>query len=84
MKFDFDPRDAPGVIKMVAIMKAFSESKRDPSMAAICATVREALTGEEIANLPPAPEIPGEGKVSDDAVIRWAGFLLWASLRGEL
>jgi hypothetical protein len=84
MKFDFDPRDAAGVFKMVAIMKAFSESKSDPSMAAICATVREALTAEEIANLPPAPEIPGEGKVSDDAVIGWAGFLLWASLRGEL
>jgi hypothetical protein len=84
MKFDFDPREAPGVVKMVAIMKAFNESKRDPSMAAICAVVREALAAEEIAKLPPPPEVPGEGKISDDPLIGWAGFLLWASLRGDL
>jgi hypothetical protein len=69
---------------MLAVMKAFSESKRDPSMAAINAIVREALTAEEIAGLPPAPEVPGEGKVSDNPVIAWSAFLLWASLSGEL
>jgi hypothetical protein len=42
------------------------------------------LTPEELAGLPPAPEVPGEGKVSDDPVIAWSAFLLWASLRGEL
>jgi hypothetical protein len=84
MKFDFDPTQSPGVVKMLAVMRAFSESKRDPSIAAIYATAREALTREELAGLPPAPEIPGEGKVSDDPVIGWCGFLLWASLRGEL
>ncbi len=63
---------------------AFSESKRDPSLAAINAIVREALTPEEIAGLPPAPEVPGEGKISDNPVIAWSAFLFWASLRGEL
>ena len=84
MKFDFDPREAPGVVKMLAVMKAFSESQQDPSIGAICATAHQALTRDELANLPPAPEVPGEGKVSDDRVIGWAAFLLWASLRGEL
>ncbi|MBV8055324.1 MAG: hypothetical protein JO071_08810 [Deltaproteobacteria bacterium] len=84
MKFDFDPSQSPGVIKMLAVMKAFSESKRDPSIAAICTIVREALTPEELAGLPRAPEVPGEGKVSDNPVIAWSAFLLWASLRGEL
>ncbi len=84
MKFDFDPSQAPGVVKMLAVMKAFSESKRDPTIAAICAIVRQALTPEELAGLPPAPEVPGEGKVSADPVIAWSAFLLWASLRGEL
>jgi hypothetical protein len=84
MKFDFDPREAPGVVKMLAVMKALGESKQDPGIAAICATARQALTADEIANLPPAPEVPGEGKVSDDPVIAWAAFLLWASLRGEI
>jgi hypothetical protein len=84
MKFEFDPSQSPGVVKMLAVMRAFSESKRDPSMAAICAIVREALTPDELTSLPPAPEVPGEGKVSDDPVIGWSAFLLWASLRGEL
>ena len=84
MKFDFDPSKAPGVVKMLAVMKAFSEAKRDPSISAICTIVREALTPEELSTLPPAPEVPGEGKLSDDPVIAWSAFLLWASLRGEL
>ena len=84
MKFDFDPSQSPGVVKMLAVMRAFSESKHDPSIGAINAIVREALTPEELAGLPPAPEVPGEGKVSDDPVIAWSAFLLWASLRGEL
>ena len=84
MKFDFDPSQSPGVVKMLAVMKAFSEAKREPSMAAIHTIVRQALTAEELAGLPPAPEVPGEGKISDDPVIAWSGFLLWASLRGEL
>jgi len=84
MKFDFDPSQAPGVVKMLAVMKAFSEAKRDPSITAINTIVREALTPEELRSLPPAPEVPGEGKVSDDPVIAWCGFLLWAALRGEL
>jgi hypothetical protein len=84
MKFNFDPSRSPGVVKMLAVMRAFSESKRDPGMATINAIVREALTPDDLAGLPPAPEIPGEGKVSDDPVIAWSAFLLWASLRGEL
>jgi hypothetical protein len=84
MKFDFDPSEVPGVVKMLAVMRAFAEAKRDPSIAAIYAIVRQALTPEELADLPPAPEVPGEGKVSDDPVIAWSAFLLWASLRGEL
>jgi len=84
MKFDFDPSESPGVLKMLAVMKAFSESKRDPSIPAIYSIVREALTPEEIEELPPAPDVPGEGKVSDNPVIAWCAFLLWASLRGEL
>ncbi len=84
MKFDFDPTQSPGVVKMLGVMRAFNESKQEPSMAAICAIAREALTPEELRTLPPAPEIPGEGKVSDDPIIAWAAFLLWASLRGEL
>ena len=84
MEFDFDPNAAPGVVKMLAVMKAFTESKRDPGMAIVCAVMREALTGEEIACLPPAPEVPGEGKVSDAPLIAWSAFLLWASLRGDL
>lgn len=84
MKFDFDPSQSPGVVKMLAVMRAFSESKRDPSLAAISAIVHEALTSDEITRLPPAPEVPGEGKISNDPVIAWSAFLLWASLRGEL
>lgn len=84
MKFDFDPRQAPGVVKMLAVTKALAESKRDPSIAAICSLAREALTPEEIATLPQAPEIPGEGKISNDPLIAWSAFLLWASLRGEI
>jgi hypothetical protein len=84
MKFDFDPNAAPGVVKLLAVMKTFADSKRDPGMAVICAVMREALTGEEIAGLPRAPEVPGEGNVSDDPVIAWSAFLLWASLRGDL
>ena len=84
MKFEFDPSQAPGVVKMLAVMRAFAESKRDPSITLICGIVREALTPEEIATLPPAPEVPGEGKVSDDPVVAWSAFLLWASLRGDL
>jgi hypothetical protein len=84
MKFDFDPSQSPGVIKMLAVMRAFKESKRDPSIAAIYKIVHEALTPDELAGLPPAPEVPGEGKVSDDPVIAWSAFLLWAALRGEL
>jgi hypothetical protein len=84
MKFDFDPTQSPGVIKMLAVMRAFSESKRDPSLAAISMIIREALTPDEISELPPAPEVPGEGKMSNDPVIAWSAFLLWASLRGEL
>ncbi|MBV8771155.1 MAG: hypothetical protein JO166_02325 [Deltaproteobacteria bacterium] len=84
MKFDFDPSQSPGVVKMLAVMRAFSESKRDPSLAAISAVVREALTSDEISELPAAPEVPGEGKMSEDPVIAWSAFLLWASLRGEL
>jgi len=84
MKFDFDPNQAPGVVKMLAVVKAFNEAKREPTIAAIRAVVHEALTPEEVATLPPAPEVPGEGKLSDDRVIAWAGFLLWASLCGEL
>jgi hypothetical protein len=84
MKFDFDPTQSPGVIKMLAVMRAFSESKRDPSLAAISMIIREALTPDEISELPPAPEVPGEGKMSNDPVIAWSAFLLWGSLRGEL
>jgi len=84
MKFDFDPQKAPGVVKLLGVTKAFTEAKRDPTMAAICAIARKVLTAEEIAALPPGPEIPGEGKVSDDPVIAWSAFMLWASLRGEL
>jgi hypothetical protein len=84
MKFDFDPSQSPGVVKMLAVMKAFSESNRDPSMTTINAIVREALSADDLASLPPAPEVPGEGKISDDPVIAWSAFLLWASLRGEL
>jgi hypothetical protein len=84
MKFDFDPSQSPGVVKMLAVMRAFSESKSDPSMTAINAIVREALTAEELASLPAAPDVPGEGKLSADPVIAWTAFLLWALLRGEL
>jgi hypothetical protein len=84
MKFDFDPSQSPGVVKMLAVMKAFAESKQDPSIAAINEIAHKALSSEEIAGLPPAPEVPGEGKVSDDPVIAWSAFLLWAALRGEL
>jgi len=84
MKFDFDPQKAPGVVKMVGVMQALVEAKREPTISTICATARELLTPEEIAALPSAPEIPGEGKVSDDRVIAWSAFLLWASLRGDL
>ena len=84
MKFDFDPGQSPGVVKMLAVMKAFSESKREPSLAAIYSIVGQALTPEELAGLPPAPDVPGEGKISDDPVIAWSGFLLWAALRGDL
>jgi hypothetical protein len=84
MKFDFDPAAAPGVVKMLAVMRAFSESKREPTIAAICTIVRQALTADEVAGLPAAPEVPGEGKISEDPVIAWSAFLLWASLRGEL
>jgi hypothetical protein len=84
MKFDFDPSQSPGVVKMLAVMKAFSEASKEPSIAAINAIVRQALTPEEVAGLPPAPEVPGEGKLSDDPVIAWSAFLLWAALRGEL
>jgi hypothetical protein len=84
MKFDFDPSQSPGVVKMLAVMKAFSEASTEPSIAAINSIVRQALTPEEVAGLPPAPEVPGEGKLSDDPVIAWSAFLLWAALRGEL
>ena len=84
MKFDFDPSQSPGVVKMLAVMRAFRESKQEPSIPAICSVVRHALTSDELAGLPPAPEVPGEGKVSDDRVIAWSAFLLWAALRGEL
>jgi hypothetical protein len=84
MKFDFDPSQSPGVVKMLAVMRVFSESKQEPSIAAICAIVHETLTPEELASLPSPPEVPGEGKMSDDPVIAWSAFLLWASLRGEL
>jgi hypothetical protein len=84
MKFDFDPHKAPGVVKMIAVMQALVEAKREPSISTICAAARELLTPEEVAGLPAAPEIPGEGKVSDDPVIAWSAFLLWASLRGDL
>jgi hypothetical protein len=51
----------------------------------ICAAARKLLTPEEIAALPPAPEIPGEGRVCADGVITWSAFLLWPSLRdGDL
>ena len=84
MKFDFDPSQSPGVVKMLAVMRAFSESQREPSIGAINTIVRQALTPEEIAGLPLAPEVPGEGKLSDDPVIAWSAFLLWAALRGDL
>jgi hypothetical protein len=84
MKFDFDPSQSPGVVKMLAVMKAFRESKREPTIPAISMIVRQALTTDELAGLPPAPEVPGEGKMSDDLVIAWSAFLLWAALRGEL
>lgn len=84
MKFDFDPQKAPGVVKMVGVMQALVEAKREPSISTICAAARKLLTPEEIAALPQAPEIPGEGKVSDDRIIAWSAFLLWASLRGDL
>lgn len=84
MKFDFDPSQSPGVIKMLAVMRALNESKQEPSIVTICRVARDALTPEEVAGLPPAPEVPGEGKLSDDPVIAWSAFLLWASLRGEL
>jgi hypothetical protein len=84
MKFDFDLQRAPGVVKMVGVMRALVEAKREPNIFTICAAARQVLTPEEIAALPPAPEIPGEGKVSEDGVIAWSAFLLWASLRGDI
>jgi hypothetical protein len=84
MKFDFDPQKAPGVVKMVGVMQASLEAKQKSGIASICAAARKLLTLEELAALPPAPEIPGEGKVSEDPVIAWSAFLLWASLRGDL
>jgi hypothetical protein len=84
MKFDFDPQKVPGVVKMVGVMRALAEAKVDPGISTICAASRELLTPDEIAQLPPAPEVPGEGKVSSDPLIAWSAFLLWASLRGEL
>jgi hypothetical protein len=84
MKFDFDPQKIPGVVKMVGVMRALAEAKVDPSISTICAASRELLTPDEIAQLPQAPEVPGEGKVSSDPLIAWSAFLLWASLRGEL
>ena len=84
LKFDFDPEKAPGVVKMLGVMKTFAEAKRELTLGTICAVAREVLTPEEIAALPPAPEVPGEGKVSDDPVFAWSAFLLWASLRGDL
>jgi hypothetical protein len=84
MKFDFDPQKAPGVVKMVGVMQALVEAKQEPGIATICAAARKLLTPEELAALPPAPEVPGEGKVSEDPVIGWSAFLLWASLRGDL
>jgi hypothetical protein len=84
MKFDFDPGEAPGVVKMLGVVRALCESKRELSIPLIYAVVRRALTPEEIAALPPAPEVPGEGNISDDPVIAWSAFLLWASLSGEL
>ena len=84
MKFDFDPSQSPGVVKMLAVMRAFKESEREPTIPAICTVVRQALTADELERLPPAPEVPGEGKLSDDPVIAWSAFLLWAALRGEL
>ena len=84
MKFEFDPEKAPCVVKMVGAMRALVEAKGDPSISLICGAARNLLTPEEIADLPPAPEIPGEGKVSEDRLIAWSAFLLWASLRGDL
>ena len=84
MKSDFDPQKSPGVVKMVGVMHALVEAKVDPSISIICTAARQVLTPEEIAALPPAPEIPGEGKVFEDPVMAWSAFLLWASLRGDL
>jgi hypothetical protein len=84
MNFDFDPSQSSGIAKMLAVMKAFKEAKREPTIPAICVIVRQALTADELAALPEAPEVPGEGKMSDDPVIAWSAFLLWAALRGEL
>ena len=84
MKFDFDPQKAPGVVKMVGAMRALVEAKSDPCISLICAAARNLLTPEEIATLPPAPEFPAEGKVSEDRLIGWSAFLLWVSLRGDL
>jgi hypothetical protein len=84
MKFDFDPGEAPGVVKMLGVVRVLCESKRELSIPLIYAVVRRALTPEEIAALPPAPDVPGEGNISDDPEIAWSAFLLWASLSGEL
>jgi hypothetical protein len=84
MKFDFDPSEAPGVVKILGVIRALRESKHQLSIPLIYAVARRALTPEEIAALPPAPQVPGEGNISDDAVIAWSAFLLWASLSGEL
>jgi hypothetical protein len=60
------------------------EAKVELSISSICGAARQLLTAEEIAALPQAPEIPDEGKVSDDPVIAWSAFLLWGSLRADL
>jgi len=84
MKFDFDPQKAPGVAKMVGATRALVQAEVELSISNICAAARKLLTAAEIAALPQAPEVPGEGKLSDDPVIAWSAFLLWASLRGDL
>lgn len=60
------------------------EAKVELSISHISGAARQLLTAGEIAALPQAPEIPDEGRVSDDPVIAWSAFLLWAYLRDEL
>jgi hypothetical protein len=52
--------------------------------AVICTAARKLLTAQEIASLLDAPKICGDESLSDEPIIAWSAFLLWALLRGDL